>query len=158
LQRDSLVLVASGPGQRVRKYVHKFKEKFFVSSKGMAVMCVLMLRGAQTLGEIRIRSERIYSFEDLQEVEATIEELRDRDMPLVQILPRQPGRKEHRYIQLLTGEPGLNTIEMDLKEPQNTDISPDIFQRLEKVETEVKYLLEEIVELKALIDEFKKRV
>ena len=93
LHNEGFVLIASGTGQRVRKYLHKCKDKFFVNQAGIAIMCLLMLRGAQTLGELRTRSERIYSFSSLEEVDETIAELTDRDYPLVVKLPRQPGQK-----------------------------------------------------------------
>ncbi len=154
LQREGLVLVASGAGQRVRKYFHKFREKYFVSRKAMAVMCVLMLRGAQTLGEIRTRSERIYSFESLEEVSEALRELMERDQPLVVRLPRQPGWKERRYVHLLSGEVALPEEEQIPPEEQVT-VQYQENERLEKLEKELLSLQQEFKQLKTAFLDFK---
>lgn len=154
LQRDGLVLVASGAGQRVRKYVHKFREKYFVSRKAMAAMCVLMLRGVQTVGEIRTRSERIYSFDSLEEVGEALAELMERDQPLVARLPRQPGQKESRYAHLLTGEP-----EIPAETSPETGASDKTVQSqhavIEKLVTQVESLQQELQDLKQAFETFK---
>src|SRR2546423_3578165 len=105
LRAKNLVYIFYGAESRVPKYKHMMREVFALSPQELAAMCVLMLRGPQTVGEIRGRTGRLYEFADLPEVEATLEGLARRDEPLVAKLPRQAGRKEARYAQLLSGRP-----------------------------------------------------
>jgi uncharacterized protein YceH (UPF0502 family) len=93
--------LASGHGSRAAKYRHLLDEALGLAPDELALLGVLMLRGAQTPGELKQRSERLHRFEDLAAVEATLERLIDRGH--VQQLPRQPGQKEERYVQLLGG-------------------------------------------------------
>ena len=88
---------------RVPKYEHIFANELNLVAREKAVICILMLRGPQTLGEIRSRTDRLYSFSDLEEVQETLSTLED--TKLVKKLPRQPGRKDSRYTHLLSGEP-----------------------------------------------------
>ena len=98
-------LVRSAAGSRVVKYEHSFLEVFNVGRRELALLCTLMLRGPQTLGELRDRSERMRSFSDLEEVEACLEGLmRLEPRALAKRLARQPGTKEPRYMHLLTGD------------------------------------------------------
>jgi len=98
-------LVRSAAGSRVVKYEHSFLEVFNLGRRELALLCTLMLRGPQTLGELRDRSERMRSFSDLEEVEACLEGLmRLEPRALVKRLARQPGTKEPRYMHLLTGD------------------------------------------------------
>ena len=98
---------------RVAKYEHIFADDLKLVAREKAVICILMLRGPQTAGEIRSRTERLYAFRDLDEVQETLSALEDTN--LVKKLPRQPGLKESRYTHLLSGEPdetrdkGLNS-------------------------------------------------
>jgi uncharacterized protein len=92
-------------GARVMKYEHNVKAAFNLSNQELAVMCVLMLRGPQTIGEIRLRSERQHAFETIEDAEKVVKELMSRDDgPFVMELPRQPGRKEPRFVHLLSGK------------------------------------------------------
>ena len=100
LERRGLTRLASGAGSRAAKYRHLLAERLPMSADEQAVMCVLMLRGHQTPGELKQRTERMHSFADLAAVEATLERLIDRE--LVASLDRQPGQKEERYAELLT--------------------------------------------------------
>jgi uncharacterized protein len=88
----------------VPKYEHRMQEGFNFTRRETAVMCVLMLRGPQTPGELRGRTERMHRFEDLTDVQSTLQKLMTREEPLVKVLPRQPGTKEARYAHLLSGE------------------------------------------------------
>ena len=88
---------------RVAKYEHIFADDLKLVAREKAAICILMLRGPQTAGEIRSRTERLYAFKDLDEVQETLSALEDTN--LVKKLPRQPGRKESRYMHLLSGEP-----------------------------------------------------
>src|SRR5580658_1749682 len=102
LQKHRLAGPASGADGRVTKYEHRLQEVFNFDRRGTAILCVLLLRGAQTPGELRGRAERMYRFEELEDVHSTLDRLSQREPPLVRILPRQPGTKESRYIHLLS--------------------------------------------------------
>src|SRR5215510_7379432 len=101
LQEKRLAGPASGADSRVTKYEHRVQEVFNFTRGETAIFCVLLLRGAQTPGELRGRTERMHRFEDLTEVQSTLQRLMQRDPPLVKVLPRQPGTKESLYVHLL---------------------------------------------------------
>ena len=104
LHDDGLAGPASGADSRVTKYEHRLQEVFNFSRGETAVLCVLLLRGPQTPGELRGRTERMHRFEDLDAVQFSLQHLMQREPPLVAVLPRQPGTKESRYAHLLLGE------------------------------------------------------
>ncbi len=90
---------------RVSKYEHRCQEVFNFTRGEVAIMCVLLLRGPQTPGELRGRSERMYKFDELSDVQSVLQKLMTREpAPLVKVLPRQPGTKEARYAHLLSGD------------------------------------------------------
>src|SRR5271156_1780022 len=101
LRDKGLLLNITGAGSRVPKYGHRLSEKLNLGRREMAVLCELMLRGPQTLGELRTRAERMHPFDDLAEVESVL----DRMPELAVKLPRRPGEKEARYAHLLSGAP-----------------------------------------------------
>src|SRR6476661_2520607 len=94
LQEKRLAGPAGGADSRVTKYEHRLQEVFNFDRREIAVVCVLLLRGPQTPGELRGRTERMYRFEALDDVEATLKKLTEREPSLVAVLPRQPGTKE----------------------------------------------------------------
>jgi uncharacterized protein len=102
LSQRQFVRLASGPGSRAAKYRHLLPEALNLTDEQLAVLCVLMLRGAQTLGELKSRTERMHSFASLPEVHQSLDELIGRE--LVARLPRRPGQKEERYMQLFGGD------------------------------------------------------
>jgi uncharacterized protein YceH (UPF0502 family) len=102
LSQRQFVRLASGPGSRAVKYRHLLPEALNLTDEQLAVLCVLMLRGAQTPGELKSRTERMHSFASLPEVHETLETLIGRE--LAARLPRRPGQKEERYEQLLGGD------------------------------------------------------
>jgi uncharacterized protein YceH (UPF0502 family) len=104
LREKGLLLIITGAGSRVPKYGHRISEKFNLGRRELAILCELMLRGPQTLGELRTRAERMHPFGDLAEVESVI----DRMPELIAKLPRRPGEKEARYAHLLSGEPPVS--------------------------------------------------
>lgn len=149
LRFKQFALVAAGGG-RVTKYRHALVEKFRFSPAELAVLCELLVRGPQTVGELRTRGERMHPFGDLSEVEAVLEDLMERTPPLVAKLPRQPGRKEHRYCQLFSGEP-------DLSEPAAVfEAGSGGADRIERLEQELTELREEVALLKQTFADFKK--
>jgi uncharacterized protein len=120
---------ASGPGSRAVKYRHLLDEALDVGDRELAVLCVLMLRGAQTPGELKARTERMQSFASLPELHETLDDLIRRE--LVARLPRRPGQKEERYVQLLGGDGRAPAAE---REPVTGD---DVEARLSRLEEEV---------------------
>jgi uncharacterized protein YceH (UPF0502 family) len=128
VQRD-WARFASGEGSRAVKYRHLLDEALDVGERELAVLCVLMLRGAQTPGELKARTERMQSFESLAELHQTLDDLIRRE--LVARLPRRPGQKEERYVHLLGGDDGAPAAE---REPATGD---DVETRLNRLEEEV---------------------
>ena len=104
LQSHRLAGPARGADSRVTKYEHRIQEVFNFTRGETAILCVLLLRGPQTPGELRGRSERMFRFEHLDDVQSTLQRLIERDPPLVAMLQRQPGTKESRYMHLLSGD------------------------------------------------------
>lgn len=113
-------LVSRIDGSRVTKYQHRFCNSEFgalqLSGKATAIVCELFLRGPQTPGELRNRTERLCKFQDVNDVEAELASLMAREEPLVAKLPREPGKRESRYAHLFSGKPQssiLSTTESD---------------------------------------------
>ncbi|MHA3773709.1 YceH family protein [Verrucomicrobiota bacterium sgz303538] len=106
LREKKLAMVVHQAGARVQKYRHTLPDHYDLSAKEVALLCVLMLRGPQTPGELRARTERMHPFGSLEEVEACLTELSRGDDPLVRVYPARPGQKERRFVQILSGEPG----------------------------------------------------
>jgi uncharacterized protein YceH (UPF0502 family) len=154
LQEKRLAGPAGGADSRVTKYEHRSQEVFNFTRAETAVMCVLLLRGPQTPGELRGRSERMYRFEELSDVQATLQRLIDREPALVKMLPRQPGTKESRYAQLLGGESEvwMASAATALAPAGATD--DDRFSRLE---SEVSDLRRALAELKQQMESFRKQ-
>lgn len=111
LRDKRLVNERTGAGSRVPKYLHRVTEVFNLGRRETALMCELMVRGPQTTGELRSRSERMHSFTDIEEVERCLEGLMQFEpQPLVTRLARQHGTKEARYAHLLSGEPAVSDV------------------------------------------------
>lgn len=159
LRDKKLVWQLSTAGGRVPKFEHNIRSLFTFTKAETAVLCVLMLRGAQTAGEIKGRTERMYSFSNLQDVEETLKGLISRDDgPFVKELPRQPGKKEPRFIHL------FSTRVVDLLESSaSVDAETPVLKtttadRLSELEQEVKQLREELDLLKNEFGEFKRQL
>jgi uncharacterized protein YceH (UPF0502 family) len=104
---EAMDLVREQWGARVPKYEHLANKGMNLHSKGIALICVLMLRGPQTLGELKTHSHRLFDFDDLDDVQFALQHLIDHEPSMVTALPRQPGQKEGRYAHLLSGEPDI---------------------------------------------------
>ena len=104
LQEKRLAGPTSSADSRVTKYEHRVQEAFNFTRGETALICVLLLRGPQTPGELRGRTERMHRFEELDDVLSTLQRLIQRDPPLVKVLARQPGTKESRYVHLFSGD------------------------------------------------------
>jgi uncharacterized protein YceH (UPF0502 family) len=107
LQQQRLAGPAGGADSRVAKFEHRLQEVFNFNRRETAVLCVLLLRGPQTPGELRGRAERLFNFEHLEDVQSTLLRLMQREPALASALPRQPGTKEIRYMHLFSGEPEI---------------------------------------------------
>ena len=147
--------VLDDTGGRVPKYMHTLPGKLRLEPPEVAVVAELLLRGPQTLGELRTRADRMHRFADLAAVEEVLAELLGMEPPLVSKLPRQPGRKEHRYIHLLAGETELTA--------QAPEVTPEAAtlqvraedDRIQRLEQEVADLRGELGTLKEEMAEFK---
>jgi len=145
LKKKGLVSTVVGGTSRVVKYKHNFAIVYPVIPAEIAVICLLLLRGPQTPGEINTNSGRLYNFESIDEVQAVLEKLADPEMPYIIQLPRRPGQKEVRYMHLLGGTPEF-TEENFIDEPAGKSVS-DLENRLTKVETELAELKEDFDKL-----------
>jgi uncharacterized protein len=145
----------SGAGGRVSKYRHALVEKFRFSPAELSLICELLARGAQTVGELRTRAERMHQFCDLAEVEAVLGELMERTPAIVTRLPRQPGRKESRYCHLFSGEPDISALEAVETGAARGRVAADSGQ-LDRLEAEVSGLRQEVTELRQMVADFKK--
>jgi uncharacterized protein len=137
LRDKKLVHLVDRGESRVTKYRHVLYEAMDLGRPAIAVICVLMLRGPQTIGEIRTRTNRLYDFSSLEEVETTLNSLMSGDSPLIVRLPRQTGQKDVRYAHLLSGE-------VRITEPE---VEPDRIAKLEK----------EVEDLKKQFEQFRKQ-
>lgn len=156
LREKKLAWMVTGVG-RVPKYEHRFNEALQLAEQEVAVLCVLMLRGPQTVGEIRGRTGRLYEFKELEEVELTLQALMAAQSPLVTRLPRQPGTKESRYAHLLAGEVQVEGREVAPRlEPATIEVRQEN-ERLAKLEGHVAELQADLETLKQQFLEFKKQ-
>jgi len=155
LNAKGLAGAAGGADSRVTKYEHRLQEAFNFSRPETAVLCALLLRGPQTPGELRGRTERLHQFGGLDEVLSALQHLMNREPPLAKVLPRQPGTKEARYAHLLSGDVETGEAE-PAPEAASSFVSPDS-ERITRLENEVASLKEEIASLKQHLAEFRKQ-
>lgn len=145
-------------GARVLKYKHHIRHHFNFTDQEVALLCVLMLRGPQTVGELRGRTERIATFSDLNEVEQTLHELSSGyPTPLARELPRQAGRKDHRFVHLLSDEPVTEAEIEDAAPAPVRERAPAPDSRMDSLEQEVKTLREQVDELQQRFDAFQQQ-
>jgi uncharacterized protein len=153
LQEKRLAGPAGGADSRVTKYEHRIQEVFNFTRAETAAMDVLLLRGPQTPGELRGRTERMYRFEELSDVQATLQRLMQRETPLVKMLPRQPGTKESRFAHLLSGD-----VEGYVAPPETASAgNAEDDSRLARLESEVADLRRELADLRQQMESFKRQ-
>lgn len=142
---ESLDLVREEWGARASKYDHRAGKVLELHSKGLALICTLMLRGPQTLGELKSHSQRLFQFDDLDDVNFALKALIDREPSLAMALPKQPGQKEGRYAHLLSGEPDISAVAatMTATQPSKSGLEARI-EMLEFELSEIKNRLEQI--------------
>ena len=156
LRFHGLAMQAASDGGRVSKYQHNLRQKLYLEPEELAILCELLLRGAQTIGELRSRCERMHAFSNLEEVETVLHLLSTRKEPLLIKLPRQPGRKENRFAHLLCGSP-------DIEEPAGNGPAPEAARyhieaqeaRILALEEEIATLRGEVASLTATFAEFR---
>ena len=158
LREKQLAWMVTGAGSRVPKYEHRLTEALSLAEQEVAALCVLILRGPQTVGEIKGRTTRMYEFKELEEVEMTLQSLANAEpRPLVVKLPRQPGTKESRYAHLLSGEVH---IEEHAAAPRLEAATLEVHaenERIDGLARQVETLQQELAELKEQFIDFKKQ-
>jgi hypothetical protein len=173
LNEKNLTGQVTSADSRVPKYAHRLQEVFNFDRREIALLCVLLLRGPQTPGELRARTERMYKFDDLGVVESALHRLMEREPPLVMKLARQPGTKESRYAHLLAGEleewsaPAEPSAVRYGAEPRTEGrrvetqpvTSPGIQdeQRIARLESEVQSLRKDVMDLRQQLEYFRKQ-
>jgi len=156
LREKHLVWETAAAGARAMKYSHNLAQHFTFSDQQLAVVCELILRGPQTGGELRTHCERMYSLGDSEQTDSILQSLVEYpDTPLAVKLPREPGRRENRYAQLLCGEPEISTEPVAIKPAAAVLEVLAENERIAALETEVEQLRSEVAELNRQFAEFK---
>ncbi len=155
LQQHRLAGPARGADSRVTKYEQRLQEVFNFTRAETAVLCVLLLRGAQTPGELRGRTERLHGFETLDDVQSALQKLMQREPPLAKVLPRQPGTKESRYVHLLSGD--VVEAEVPTHYPASVQQDSGDSNRVTRLEEEVAELRSQLGEVKDQLQRFRRQ-
>jgi uncharacterized protein YceH (UPF0502 family) len=155
LQEQSMAGPARGADSRVTKYEQRLQEAFNFTRAEIAVLCVLLLRGPQTPGELRGRTERMHRFEALEDVQSALQKLMQREPSLAKVLPRQPGTKESRYAHLLAGD----VVEVETPALAGAAAGSDSTdaKRIGRLEDDVSVLRREVDEVKDQLERFRKQ-
>lgn len=158
LNDQGLTRFASTADSRVAKVEHRLNESFNFHRHEIAILCVLLLRGPQTPGELRTRAERMYAFEDLESVHNALNLLAKREPPLVKVLPRQPGTKESRYVHLMSPvAEERQEIEVSHDRPAQAAMHEQADDRVAGMQAEIKALRAQVTELQRQFAEFRKQ-
>ncbi len=152
LRKKGLAMQSQDAGSRVVKFRHTLRERLYLDDHELAILAELLLRGAQTPGELRSRADRMAGFSDLAKVDQVVQELGDKEPPLVIKLPRQPGRKEQRYMHLLCGP-----VEVDESEATVQVVQTAQSRSISELEEEIKQLKAELNAFKQEFTEFRKQ-
>jgi uncharacterized protein YceH (UPF0502 family) len=151
LENHGLAGTARGADGRVAKFEHRLGEAFNLSRAETALLCVLLLRGPQTPGELRGRTERLHRFDEITDVTAGLEKLMAREPALATVMPRQPGTKESRYAQLLAGPVEAAALTAAVAAPIAVTASAQD-ERIVQLEATVAELRQQVESLRARID------
>lgn len=158
LRQKKLATMIMSAGSRVPKYRHDLLNHFDLNPREAALLCVLLLRGPQTLGELRTRTERMQFFDSLEHVESFLAELAKGDSPLVRVLQARPGQKENRYVQLLSGEPDLTeSVASEIAFSTTVSQVPSNSSRLDTIEKDVAEIKAELQQLREELLSFRKQ-
>jgi uncharacterized protein len=155
LQQQRMAGPARGADSRVTKYEQRLQEVFNFTRPEIAVLCVLLLRGPQTPGELRGRAERLHRFEALEDVQSALQKLMQREPPLAKVLPRQPGTKESRYAHLLAGD--VVEAEVPVHVGAGSEHNSAGAERIARLEAEVAELRREVSDVKDQLAKFQKQ-
>lgn len=152
LEDRGLVKVAPS-SQRVLRYEHRFDAAYGLTARQRAVLCVMMLRGPQTLNELLTRTDRLVDFPGVDDIRDTLDRLIQREPAFVVRVPRAVGQREDRYMHLLSGMPDLEAIASAAAQRSSTPAGADDHeQRIAHLEGEVAALKDELAELRRLVD------
>src|SRR5262245_47465181 len=158
LRKRGLIYFVRETGGRVEKYRQRLSEVLNLDRRELAILCVLMLRGFQTAGELRERTQRLYAFDDLAAVEVCLSRMIERNpVPLVVRLARSPGSKESRYAHLLSGTPEVLEAQATSDLPSDLVERPSQMERINTLESEVAALKRDVAELRGQFAEFRKQ-
>ncbi len=159
LDKEGLAGPADAMDNRVAKFGHRLQEAFNFDRRETAVLCELLLRGPQTPGELRSRAERMHHFDDLGQVQSTLQRLAQREPPIVKMLPRQPGTKEARYAHLLSGDVQARVAEGAPEAAPEAAVIHMIAdgERIARLENEVAALQKEVADVKQQFAVFRKQ-
>lgn len=157
LARRSLARGVHRGDSRAMRYREELRETLHLHQPELAALCVLLLRGPQTPGEIRTRAARMFEFSEPRHVEITLESLMALATPLVALLPRRPGQKESRYAHLLSGEPLVDSTDQGEAVTSATPRPPAASGRIEALEQEVATLRAEVAALRAQLEAFSRQ-
>jgi uncharacterized protein YceH (UPF0502 family) len=150
---EELELVTAVRDARVAKYEHRVRTVLNLRRDETAILCLLLLRGPQTVGELRSRSDRLYSFDDLEAVESTLNRLArrgaegDAASPLAVLLPRQPGSREARWVQLLGGPVDMSAVRPEATPSARVTAGSEAIERIAVLEADVASLREAVASL-----------
>ena len=150
LREKGLATVLFGAGSRVQKYRHNLGDHFNLERREIALLTVLFLRGPQTPGELRSRTERLFSFGGVEEVDACLASLCAGDSPLARMLPARPGQKERRFVQLVSGEP----VQEEFPASEFVSAAPEVEARPARIDILEKEVAGLKLELQQLREEF----
>jgi uncharacterized protein YceH (UPF0502 family) len=157
LRLKNLAYVFYGSTNRVPKYKHVVPEYFELNPPETALMCGLMLRGWQTPGELRGRTERLFNFTGLEQIDETLHTLAQRDTPLVRVLPRLPGQKESRWAHLLFGEIPESALAEAEQHSGRSASREGAAERIAAMETELASVRNELSTLREEFDAFRQQ-
>jgi uncharacterized protein len=155
LRDKNLVYLFYGSSSRAVKYKHMLPSVYELEPPAVAVIAVLLLRGPQTIGELRERTGRLHEFSSLGEVSETLDTLVNREPPLIAKLDRQPGQKEARFAHLLSGDVKMEDLSPAREKPAALAKDPD--ERIGKLEREIESLRSELTAFRETFDEFRKQ-
>lgn len=155
LQQQRMAGPARGADSRVTKYEQRLQEVFNFTRPEIAVLCVLLLRGPQTPGELRGRTERLHRFEALDDVQSALQKLMQREPPLAKVLPRQVGTKESRYAHLLAGDVFGEESPVQMSAAVGRHSADG--ERIARLEEEVAELRRELGEMKDQVERFRRQ-
>jgi uncharacterized protein YceH (UPF0502 family) len=139
LKKKQFIGTVIGGGSRTAKYRHNLAVHYSLDAADLAVLCLLFLRGPLTAGELNSNASRLYEFDDLAEVQVTLKNLSEAEIPFVKLLPRKSGQKEGRYCHLFAEVPSADEHEFTIQEPARKHVS-ELEARLETVEHELEEL------------------